>query len=283
MAEASDIYDYISGLRMYAIGIVAKHKPEETDMIEVQPIERATTVSGKLDEASVEYDTKNTDHQGVASSLSLTAGATINARWIPLNHSNRITSPNVRAGETVMIYQYRDTDSFYWDTMFREPSIRRLERVLYAYCNIPDGNEPFDKSSSYWMEFDTINKNITISTSKSDKEQYVYKIQLDAVNNKLLMGDSHGNRFGIDSPNNDVYMHDVKGAYYRTNDGHPVIHGESLVIDVPIVRMTGNCYIDGWLYAHTGYPGSWGWLPTVPPRLDDSYLENFDKSYEPEN
>lgn len=266
MAEQSDIYDYISGLRMYCIGIVASHKPQDTDMIEVTLIERATTGSGPLKDIKTEYKVDSVDAQGVIRSDSITAGATIFARWIPLNQSNRITSPDVRAGETVMVYQYRDNNIYYWDTMFREPSIRRLERALWAFCNIPGGNEPFDKSSSYWMEFDTYRKNITISTSQSDGEEYQYQIQLDAGNNRFMMGDHLGNRFSIDSPNNDVYMLDVKRGYYRTNDGHPIIHGESLVVDVPIVRFTGNVYVDGWIYAHTGYPGGgWDNLPGYDP------------------
>ena len=148
-----------SKFKLYSLGIVAKDKPTTSDIISVMPIEHITDTTGDINEES-NYESNSKDHKNVPNKTKAVSKNTIEATWICLGGSNRISSPDVIAGETVLIYTYADTNEFFWTTYMREPSIRRLEKVLYGYSNMRGGarGESFDRESSYWFEVDTLNK-----------------------------------------------------------------------------------------------------------------------------
>ena len=190
-----------SGYKFYSFGVVVKAKERGSDYIEVYPVEQLPMESGKLSGDSRRMDVKLPDARGVAKSTKLEGGSVIKAKWTSLGNSARVTSPDVQANETVMVMSYADTQDFYWDTMGREPSLRRLECVRYMFSNKPEGMAPYDENSAYWVEYNTIDKRIKIHTSDNDGEAAAYDIEIDTKSGIVSFKDNLDNDITVDSVN----------------------------------------------------------------------------------
>lgn len=179
---------------MYSLGIVAKDKPTGTYTISVMPIEQLTDSNSSIDKTN-EFKTDTVDHKNRSIKSHSSSSTVLEATWIPLGSSNRMSAPDVIQGETVQIYTYADTNEYYWTTIFNEPGIRRNEKVLYGFSNLSEGarDTEFDRSSSYWFEVDTLNKYVKLHTSENNGELTTYDISIDTKNGILEIKDGLGN------------------------------------------------------------------------------------------
>ena len=202
-----------SGLRFYGIGIVAENKPRNGDFIMVSPVEKVTSSKGRLAETEHVYEVESLDVNGIVSKEKVTGQSIIKAKWMPLSEGNRQTAPDVREGESVRLWKYGNSSEYYWQTMYREPSIRRLETVLYCYGNLPSGNTPWDKDSSYWHEVSTHDQHLWWKTTQSNGEAYSYDIKLDTRNSNYTVHDNVGNIFLLDSQNTLIRMINADGSF----------------------------------------------------------------------
>lgn len=225
-----------SGLKLYSLGIVAVTKEKNSDLIKVTPIEVLTLSNKKLSEEKNNYKVEMPDAKGIKRSSEIESESMLIAKWIPFGHSNRLTSPDVVAGETVILFRFADTEEYYWTTIFREPKLRRLETVNYGYCNIPQGLEPFDKQTSYWFEVSTDHKYIKLHTSKNDGEPYEYDITLDTEKGNLLIDDNAGNSIELNS---------AESTITAIANSHILLKAPLVTIDAQLTHMTGDCVIDG--------------------------------------
>ena len=189
-----------AGLQFYSNGIVAKTKTRGDDAIEVDPIEKLSMDLGDVSGTSKQKKSSLPNQHGVTKSAGVKGGSVLVAKWIAFGCSNRETPPDVVVGETVMIWRYADTNDYYWTTMFREPSLRRQETVRYVYSNQPSGRTPYDEDSSYWLEYDTVDKHIHLHTSSNDGEPVDYDVTIDTKLGTIEVKDDIGNVFFLDSP-----------------------------------------------------------------------------------
>lgn len=225
-----------SGLKLYSLGIVAVTKDKGSDAIKVTPIEVLTLGNKKLSEEKNNYKVEMPDAKGVKRSSEIESESMLIAKWIPFGHSNRLTPPDVVAGETVILFRFADTEEYYWTTIFREPKLRRLETVNYGYCNIPQGLEPFDKQTSYWFEVSTDQKYIKLHTSKNDGEPYEYDIILDTEKGNLLIDDNAGNSIELNSEQNKLSIITNTDVYIKS---------PTVTIEAETTHITGNVQVDG--------------------------------------
>ena len=212
-----------SKFKLYSLGIVAKDKPTTSDIISVMPIEHITDTTGDIKEES-NYESNSKDHKNVPNKTKAVSKNTIEASWICLGGSNRVSSPDVIAGETVLIFTYADTNEYYWTTYLREPSIRRLEKVLYGYSNMRGGarSESFDRETSYWFEVDTLNKYVKLHTSDNDGELTTYDVLINTKEGVLEIKDGIGNS---------VLMSSSEGSLTVTMNAKVTIKAPEIVLD----------------------------------------------------
>jgi len=225
-----------SGLKLYSLGIVAVTKDKGSDAIKVTPIEVLTLGNKKLSEEKNNYKVEMPDAKGIKRSSEIESESMLIAKWIPFGHSNRLTPPDVVAGETVILFRFADTEEYYWTTIFREPKLRRLETVNYGYCNIPQGLEPFDKQTSYWFEVSTDQKYIKLHTSKNDGEPYEYDITLDTEKGNLLIDDNAGNSIELNSEQSKLSILTNTDVYIKS---------PTVTIEAETTHITGNVQVDG--------------------------------------
>ena len=218
--------DRSSKLKLYSTGIVTQAKQADSDYIRVWPSEVMPMVSGNIDTQNYDYNVNLPDAKGNKQVNKAKGEAVIVAKWMSSGNSNRITPPDVQANETVNIYRYADTDEYYWDTTFREPSLRRQETVCHAYSNIKSGMKPFDKTTSYWNEWDTVGKSVTLMhTNKNDGESFSYIINTDTAKGVVTITDNVGNSFVLDSSTGYITTTGLKRVILQD------LSGDSCVLD----------------------------------------------------
>lgn len=189
-----------SKLKVSSLGIVVESKPRGTDYILVSPIEQLNMqAEGTIKEQTQDYTGDKTDLESTSFKSEHESKNYVRAKWAPYSESNRTSAPDVRAGETVLIYKYADVDEYYWCDYLREPELRRQEDVLYSYSNLPNGSDSFDEETSYWVRYNTIDKYVRLHTAKNDGEPFSYDIVIDTKEGKIIITDDGGNSVELDS------------------------------------------------------------------------------------
>lgn len=194
-------------------------------MIDVTPVEDIPSISVPYKDYKPTFEVELPDAKGVKRKSKIVGKATVTAKWLPMNNSNRVTSPNVIKNETVMMYRYADSEDYYWNTMFHEPKVRRLEKVKYAFGNKDKPLEEWNHESSYWFEVSTLKgeKWVKMHISKNDNEMSGYDVTFNARTGNFNVEDTRGNFLKMDS---------VNGVYH-------ISMRNSIVLQAPFVVIKG--------------------------------------------
>lgn len=174
--------------------------------------------------------------------------SSISAKWY-CTHDGRLTPPNVAAGETVEVYQYGNDPTYYWVSHGRQPALRTLEHVTFAYSNLPNPrtSPAFTPETSYGITYSTREKHIKLWTSNNNGEAFKYTFFLDTKNSQATLKDDIGNQVSILSPNNEVSLKTAADAYLSLLQkdiflkGTSIqIQGDTIILDAPNVHITGQ-------------------------------------------
>ena len=194
-----------SKLHIVSVGIAAHNKPLDSTELHVIPIELTPFADGDVRAAIESVDASGINKDGLEYTVRVKSASALTASWFPFGSSNRVTPPDVRRNEHVLIWQYADVDKYYWTPMGMDDDLRRLETVIYAFSATKDEAEELDPSSNmYSLEVSTHGKNITLHTTTADGEPYEYTIQLDTGYGKLTVTDNIGNTITLDSPEHHI-------------------------------------------------------------------------------
>jgi hypothetical protein len=209
--------DNPSRLHVYSFGVVAAVKALSSNIVEVTPVEDQVMADGVISDNATTYTAAGTDAQGQSYQKSIQQTNTVKAEWIPLGMSNRMTSPDVRPGERVMLWRMGDSDKYYWCTFAQDMSLRKLETVVYAWNASPDEADGTDGNSSYFFEVSTHNKLMHLHTSKSNGEVCSFDIQINPGTGVIQMQDDIGQFFMLDAINCILQMQTVDGCVVQLN------------------------------------------------------------------
>lgn len=193
----------ISNFRLVSLGIVAEHKKPSTHIAKVHPAELLSEIDGVLQSIPVEFYSSGVHADESEYSIKIEADNAFECEWLPFEE-HRITSPDIRRGEQVLIWQMGDEDKYYWSSFGRDRNLRRLETVIWAFSNISDPEadvESLTAENAYFIEVSTHHKHITIRTNKNDGEPFSYTIQLNTKDGNYTVMDDVGNYVQLDSKN----------------------------------------------------------------------------------
>lgn len=195
----------VAELRPYARGMIAVNKSLSNNEADVTPIEILPQLAGELNANTEVSKHKGIDADGNTYEVEVTNGTTLRCKWLPCG-SNRTTAPDVRRGERVLIYKYADADIYYWTELGLDDHLRRLETVIYRFSNIPDGlsDDELTDENCYFISISTHMGMIEIATSKSNGEEYEYKIQLNTKESIFLITDNIENYIQLESAENRI-------------------------------------------------------------------------------
>jgi hypothetical protein len=219
----------ISKLSYYSLGIVAANKSLKSHRIEVTPIEEMPMLNGEINDERVKYTSEMKDAQGTLHKEEIDTSVTVNATWVPISNSNRRTPPDVRRGEIVVIYRFADTDQYWWNTLFNDSKLRRLETVIYAFSDNSKENIEDTADSTYYLEVSTHRKIMHIHTSKSDGEPFAYDIQINAKEGIITITDDVGNYFVLNSRDTRILARNADNSLVDINKTNITLHAEETI------------------------------------------------------
>lgn len=189
----------ISLFKVYSWGIVADNKAMSSKIINVLPVEYTSMVDGELCSNPQVLKTKGKDKDGQAYEDSATVDNVKECTWLPFG-TNRVTAPDVRRGEPVLIWNYGNTDKYYWTIPGLKDDLRRLETVVYAFNGNPEvESKEFDPEDHYYLEISTHSKQITLRTSNKNGEPFKYTFQFNTNDGIVTLADDTNNFFELDT------------------------------------------------------------------------------------
>lgn len=203
-----------SKLQVYTYGTAAENLALDTFELEISPLEHMPMTDGEQTTNAQQSTSTGTDLSGVQYQTNMTSSGTIKATWLPLGQPNRMTPPNVRRGEEVVVYRFGDVDKFYWVTARSDLMFRRLETVVFAISAVKTEGVKCDKTNTYFLEFSSHKKSITLSTSKANGEPYAYLFTFDLANGKVTLTDDIDNTMFLDSQNHQWHVQNADGSFF---------------------------------------------------------------------
>lgn len=225
--------DLASALRFWSDGVVAQNKKLGSMEIEVIPLEKTPYLDKDLSATPAVAKTTGKDAFGSEYSVEAESRASIQATWLPLGGSNRITAPDVRRGESVSIVRFANQDKYYWVTTILGQKLRKLETVIWAFSGTKDENAVVSPETHYFLEISTHRGQVTFHTSKANGEPYSYDLQIDTKNGKFHFQDDVSNSVYLNSAQARLKMQNTNGAFFD-------MLANDIVISAPN-RITVNC------------------------------------------
>lgn len=194
----------MSQYKLVSLGIVVEDKPPGSEIIHVSPIEMLYDQgSGAIKEQKQDLKGGIPSTEPVDFETEHEAKSYTRAAWRNIGNSNRITPPDVCQNEKVVLYQYGETDEFYWDTIGRAPGLRGKEDVVYLFSNQEGGarGAETDLETSYFLRVNTRDKFVHLHTSDNDQEPVTFDLKIDTKEGTWEIIDGNGNFLKMDAVN----------------------------------------------------------------------------------
>ena len=230
-----------SGFNFYCYGEVAANKPEDTNIIEVFPKELMYDLNGEISNTSENVTINRTSADGKVKVDKASAKNTIPARWLGLGGSNRVSSPDVRKGETVLVFRYGTNDDYYWEPITTETTKRGKETVTYLFKNT-DSQDEVNENNSYFLTYSTRHKFVHLHTSKNDGEPVAFDIKLNTKKGIFTLTDSRGNLIDLKSVEDYLKFKTNKKIDLETNECN-IIAKTKLTITTPDMLVDAKTYL----------------------------------------
>lgn len=143
----------------------------------------------------------------------------IPAVWKKMDDSNRISSPDVREGSTVAIYQIPGQNTYYWTLDGVNPDTFRMETVMYGWNANPHVNEngEFDVDNFYMLSMDTRNGLVQFRTSDANGEATKFDIQINTMDGTVTIGGKNHSMLNIDDVERSITYSNQDGSVLRIN------------------------------------------------------------------
>lgn len=190
-----------SGWEFYSLAKAAHNKPLGEHDCEVILLELSNFFDGEINARGERSDVEFEDDTGKKHSSSVVTSQSVTATW-KCDESNRITPPDVRRDEELLIFRFADTGKLFWTTRNTNRFVRKLETVTYAFSGTTDEtDDTVTDKNHYLLEVSTHTGHIAISTSDANGEKCRWFIQARGSDGKFIVADNDNNEFLIDSVN----------------------------------------------------------------------------------
>ena len=242
-----------SKLRFYSIGIVAANKPLGSHDVEVTPVEELPMLNGELSAHAAPYSAKAVDAQGQAYSASVSSQVSVKASWLRMGSANRLSSPDVRRGEAVMLYQFGDADKYYWVVLKDDSRLRKLETVIWAISATPDEGKDTNASTSYYVEMSSHTGVVHLHTSTANGEPFAYDMQLNTKDGAFTLTDDAGNFIRLDSAAGRLELRNSAGSHYDMDKGNLTLTmPENITMNAQLLTVNAKAVVNGHTTLNAG-------------------------------
>jgi len=205
---------HLSRFRFFSVGIAAQNKAATERNLEVFPVETIPFADGEITDNLSESQVDGKKSDGTAFTDKVKTTASLKAQWLRFGHDNRLTAPDVRRGEWIMLYQFGDTDKYYWMTLQDDSKLRRLETVIYGWSGSSVEGDPVDHDHMYYLEVSTHKGLVSFHTSKVNGEFCTYDVQINTKDGAVTIQDDLGNVIFMDSAQHRLYMKNTDESFF---------------------------------------------------------------------
>lgn len=228
-------------------GVVAADKNDGSKNISVYLTEKLPFFEGEIHNGIATTKRTGTDADGKPYEATLQSGTSVKAIWI--TEGNRITSPNVRKGEMVDVFEAEGTNKFYWKEVGGNNHLRRGEAVTWAFnASSTDvkQDEPLTARNSYVFTVDTKKGMVGIKTSTVNKEKVGYSVQMNGKDGLYTVSDTAGNIIQINSVKNTISIKNSDNTYI-TLTGKTIVgfSAGEIKLKSPKITLEGDVEITG--------------------------------------
>lgn len=193
----------LSQLHFHSWGLVAENAAVGQKVVQVTPVEFRFGEDEIIVDNPVDDELEYLSEEG-QESVKVVRNLTIPCTWLKWN-SNRVTPPNVRRNDDVLIYRLGMTDKYYWMD-FNIANVKRLETVVWAFSGDPNNPINDDLSNAYRFEISTHGKLVTFTTSQANGEPFGYTHQYDTETGVVTLADTVGNTIYLNSAQTEIGM-----------------------------------------------------------------------------
>jgi hypothetical protein len=236
-----------SMFKPFSVGIAAENKALKSKDLTITPIESLPFLDGELVSTPTPIEFSGVDEGGQNYQGQMFTDNVLVATWLP-ESSNRVTAPDIRRGERVMIYRMENVDKFYWRPLGLDDHLRKLETIVFAISGNPtEGKEVLDTETCYFLEMSSHTKQVTFQTSKANGEPFSYKFQFNTGDGTVTLDDDIGQQFHIDSNRHYLLLKNMEGSKIEIDkkdiriNAVDTIHakaGKSIILETGGTKMT---------------------------------------------
>lgn len=204
----------LSQFHPYSFGIVAANKPLNSWKVEVTPVEDLPMLDGPITDNMTQYTAQGQDASGASYQSQTNQSNTVTAAWIPMGNANRMTPPDVRRGEQVMLYRMGDDpNKYYWMTMRNDLTVRKLETVIFGFSGTAKEGDPVNDDNTYIIGISTHQKRLWVHTPQANGEPFGYDITLDTGNGTFTFTDTINNKIYVSSDDHQIRFENADGSF----------------------------------------------------------------------
>lgn len=206
-------------INFLGIGTVAATKQTNTHEIMVYLPSMAPAADGRVVATVKEVEKKGVNAYGEETSSTVLTSNTFPAVWNSMGEANRITSPDVREGSKVAIYQVSGQNNYYWTTFGVNANTMRLETVIQGFSANPNigDDAPFNIDNFYTMTVSTHDGFAAFRTTKQNKEKTTFEIKVDGKAGKVMIGGGFKNFFVLDDIQRSMTYVNADGSVFNVD------------------------------------------------------------------
>lgn len=241
----------MSLLHCLGVGTVTQTKETNTDTIMVYCPFLFPTAEGRTVNNVQQVEQTSLNAKGEEVKSNNLRSNSVPAKWMNLGDNNRITSPNVREGSQVAIYNVDGGNQLYWTTHGVNAETYRLESVLYGWASNPNlaENTPFDVDNFYTAKVSTHDGIFALRTSMSNGEKSKFDVQVDGMNGRVSVGGFNKGLFVLDDVESSLTYSNKEGsvarvvkkqAFIKTEDMIGFFAAETLNIKTKVIQVQAD-------------------------------------------
>lgn len=234
------------------IGYSMSNREVDSKFIEIFHPSLSSSISGEIEPAYDELTFDLKDDQGNSHSGKVNASNTISAQWLPTS-AWVVEPPFIRRGERVEVFTIGDTGVYYWRELGLDRDLRRLDGIIIAIGATKDEETEFiDFTNSYIIEFSSVSKQFSLTTSKADGEPFAYQLTIDTLEGKAYLADDSGNDLSLESAEAKWILKNSAESYFRLEKDQVEMMTASnaqMLLDGPDASLTNA---DGTQYSLIG-------------------------------
>lgn len=215
-------------IRYLGIAYAAENKHLDRHDLEVFPVEMFNIRNGELGTKPYEIETSGVDYDEEFYKEKILLGDTIRATF--WSSSNLDTSPDLRRGMRVNLYQQGDADKYWWTDSGLDRELTRLETYRKVWSDIPENvDEEFTHENTYYVEVSSHKKRIHVHMADRNGEIVTYDIQADGGNGLFTVVDSKDNIIQMNSAANVITLQNQEESMVEVNREDIHLHSDNSI------------------------------------------------------